>query len=98
MLHLHANGWYLLEAACSLRGIRALLLVDEKDHRPAIEIGYDLRKRSGDMPLSMLADYRDFVAKLDVHQLPGGVFYYVSGAPDADAVNRCMEKVREYRV
>ena len=98
VLHLHANGWYLLEAACSLRGIKALLLVDEKDHQPAIEIGFELRKRAGDMPLSMLADYHDFVAKLDAHQLPGGVFYYVSGAPDADAVNRCMEKVREYRM
>ena len=98
VLHLHANGWYLLEAACSLQGIQALLLVDEKDHRPAIEIGHELRKRAGDMPLSLLADYYDFAAKLDAHQLPGGVFYYVSGAPDACAVNRCMEKVRDFRV
>jgi hypothetical protein len=50
------------------------------------------------MPLSMLAGYQDFITKLDAHQLPGGTFYYVSGAPDADAVNRCMEKVRDYRV
>ena len=54
---------------------QALLLVDEKDHRPAIEIGFELRKRAGDMPLSMLADCEDFVAKLDSHRLPGGTFY-----------------------
>jgi hypothetical protein len=97
-LHLHANGWHQLEAACSLRGVKALLLVDEKDHRPALEIGHELRKRAGDMPLSMLASYRDFMVKLEAHALPGGTFYYVSGAPDADSANRCMEKVRGYRV
>jgi hypothetical protein len=98
VLHLHANGWYLLESACSLRGVKALLLVNEKDHPPATEIGLDLRKRAGDMPLSMMAEYADFVAKLDRHALPGGVFYYVTGAPDIDEANRCMEKVRGYRV
>lgn len=28
----------------------------------------------------------------------GGVFYNVTGAPNAAAANRCMEKVRAYRV
>jgi hypothetical protein len=98
VLHLHANGWHLLESACSLKGIKALLLVNEKDHSPATEIGLDLRKRAGDMPMSMMAEYPEFVARLDRHELPGGVFYTVTGAPDADAANRCMEKVRSYRV
>ena len=98
VLHLHANGWRLLESACSLKGIKALLLVNEKDHPPATEIGFELRKRAGDMPLSMMVDYPDFVARLARHDLPGGVFYYVTGAPDSDEANRCMEKVRSYRV
>jgi hypothetical protein len=98
VLHLHANGWYLLESACSLEGVKALLLVNEKDHPPATEIGFELRKRSGDMPLSMMAEYPDFLERLARHELPGGVFYYVTGAPDSDAANRCMEQVRAYRV
>jgi hypothetical protein len=98
VLHLHANGWHLLESACSLRGIKALLLVNEKDHPPATEIGLALRKRAGEMPLSMIAEYPDFVGRLARHALPGGVFYYVTGAPDIDAANRCMEEVRSYRL
>ena len=98
VLHLHANGWHQLEGACSLRGIKALLLVDEKGHRPALEMGRELRRRAGDMPLSMLANYRDFMVRLDAHELPGGTFFYVSGAPDVDTVSRCMEKVRAYRM
>jgi hypothetical protein len=98
VLHLHANGWYLLESACLLRGVKALLLVNEKDYPPATEIGFDLRERAGDMPLSMMAEYPDFVERLARHALTGGVFYYVSGAPDLDAANRCMEKVRSYRL
>ena len=98
VLHLHANGWYQLETACSLRGIKALLLVNELRYPPAIEIAWDLRRRSGEMPLSMAVDYVDFLAALHSHGLPGGVFYYVSGAPGIDAANRTMELVREYRV
>jgi hypothetical protein len=81
-----------------LQGIKAILLVNEKGHPPATEIAAELRKRAGDMPLSMMAEYPDFVSRLERHELPGGVFYYVTGAPDAGAANRCMEKVRGYRV
>jgi hypothetical protein len=96
VLHLHANGWHLLESACSLKGVKALLLVNEKGHPPATEIGFDLRKRAGDMPLSMMAQYPEFVDGLARHTLPGGVFYYITGAPDIDAANRCMDVVRSY--
>jgi hypothetical protein len=98
VLHLHANGWHQLEIACSLRGIKALLLVNELRCPPAIEIAWDLRRRAGDMPLSMVVEYGDFLPALRNHGLPGGVFYYVSGAPGIDAANRCMEQVRAYRV
>jgi len=97
VLHLHANGWYLLESACTLRGLKALLLVNEKDHIPAIEIVEELRERAGEIPLSVMVDYSTFKEKLEQHKLPGGVYYYVSGASDIDSVNRCMEHVRKYR-
>jgi hypothetical protein len=72
--------------------------VNEKDYPPAAEIGFDLRRRAGDMPLSMMAEYPDFVDRLARHALPGGVFYYVTGAPGTDEANRCMERVRRYRL
>ena len=98
VLHLHANGWYLLETACTLRGLKALLLVNEKDHTPAIEMIAELRERSGEIPLSIMVDYETFEEKLKQHTLPGGIFYYVSGASDIGTANRCMEQVRKYRI
>jgi hypothetical protein len=96
-LHLHANGWHLLEAGCSIKGVKAILLVNEKDHAPAIERIHELRKRAGTMPLSIHVEYGTFAQMLDSHTLPCGIFYYVSGAPGFDAANACMEKVRAYR-
>jgi hypothetical protein len=98
VLHLHANGWHLLEPACTLAGVKAILLINEKDHAPAIEQIKTLRKRAGDMPLSVMVDYGDFIQRLERHELAGGIFYYVSGVPDIDSANRWMEKVRRYRV
>ena len=43
------------------------------------------------------ADFDRFAQRLNEHRLPGGGFYQVSGAPDADTANRLMEKVRAYR-
>jgi len=97
VLHLHANGWYLLETACTIRGLKALLLVNEKDYTPAIEMIGELRERAGDIPLSIMVDYKTFDEKMKKHTLPGNVFYYVSGTPDIDTANRCMERVRKYR-
>jgi hypothetical protein len=57
-----------------------------------------LKQRVGDMPLTANANYDEFVEKLERHHLCGGVFYNVYGTPDIDAANRCMEKVRGYRV
>jgi hypothetical protein len=98
VLHLHANGWHLLEAACTMKGIRAILMVNEKDHVPALPQIQELRKRAGDMPLSIYVSYSEFAEAIQRHELAGGVFHYVSGVPDIDSANRCMEKVRSYRV
>lgn len=98
VLHLHGNGRHLLEAACSLRGLKAIYLADDRGFPLAVDIVQELRARAGDMPLVVRAGYDDFAAKLDRHELAGGVFYQVSNAPGADAANRCMEKVRAYKV
>jgi hypothetical protein len=96
-MHLHANGWHLLESICSLRGVKAILMVNEKGIPPAMQQLQSLRKRAGDMPLSVMVEYPEFIESLQRHKLAGGVFYMVSGAPDIDTANRLMEKVRAYR-
>jgi hypothetical protein len=97
VLHLHGNGRHLLEAVCSLRGLKAVFLGDDRGFPPAFEVLRELRVRSGDVPLVVQADFDAFREKLDRHQLSGGVFYQVKSAPDVDAANRCMAQVRAYR-
>jgi len=98
VLHLHGNGRHLLEAVCSLRGLRALSLEDDQGFPVAFDIRNELRSRAGDTPLTIATSFAAFTEKLNQHQLAGGVLYQVSGAPGIDEINRCMEKVRAYRV
>lgn len=98
VLHLHGNGRHLLEAVCSLKGLKAIFLGDDRGYPPAIDVLDELRTRAGDVPLVVQVDFASFAEKLDRQALLGGVFYQVQGAPHADAANRCMEKVRPYRV
>lgn len=97
VLHLHGNGRHLLETVCSLRGLKAICMGDDKGFPPAIDVARDLRRRAADVPLIIPADYPTFIEKLRRRELPGGVFYHVSGAPDPAAANRAMEAIRRYR-
>ena len=65
---------------------------------PAIDEMPGLRSRCGDVPLSCLVSYEDFVPRLERNALPGGVMYQVTQVPDADTANHLMERVREYQV
>jgi hypothetical protein len=98
VLHIHANGRHLTEALCTIEGLKAILMVDEKDYPPSFDILGEIKKTTGTMPISILCKYDEFITALEQHNLPGGIFFYVSGAEDANIVNRCMEKVRTYRV
>ena len=95
--HLHGNGRHLLEAVRSVKGLKALMLGDDRGYPPAIEALPALRPRAGDVPLVAHVEYPLFLEKLKRHELVGGVFYKVKGAPDASAANRTMEQVRAYR-
>jgi hypothetical protein len=97
VVHIHGNGRHLLEAVCTLRRLHAIYLGDDKGFPQAFDILPQLRARTGDIPLVLAVDYPRFLEKLNRHELVGGVFYKVSGAPDAAAANRLMEKVRAYR-
>lgn len=98
VLHIHGNGRHLLEAVSTIKGLKAIFLGDDRGFPEAFEVLPALRARTADVPLVVQVDLARFLDRLDRRQLPGGVFYKVSGAPDAETVNRVMEKVREYRV
>jgi len=97
IVHLHANGRHLLEAVSTLRGLVAVSALDDRGYASAFSLGRELKKRLGDVPLMLFAEYPDFLAALDRHTLPGGVLYRVRNVPGIDEANRCMERVREYR-
>lgn len=97
VLHIHGNGRHLLKAVSSLRGLKAVLLGDDKDIPTSFSVLAELKRRTGDLPLVVQAHFPDFVAALDGHRLPGGVLYKVGDVPDRDTANRLMDRVRAYR-
>jgi len=98
VLHIHGNGRHLLEAVCTLRGLKAIFLGDDRGFPAAFDVAADLKARAGTTPLVLQAPFEPFVRKLHAGQLPGGVLYKVDGAPDVATANRVMEEVRAYRV
>ena len=98
VLHLHGNGRHLLEAVRTLTALKAIFLGDDRGYPEAIEVLPALRARAADVPLVVQVDFPRFLDRLGRRQLPGGVLYKVTGAPNADAVNRTMEEVRAYRI
>ncbi|MFW6159161.1 MAG: hypothetical protein ACOC8E_07375 [Planctomycetota bacterium] len=96
-LHIHGNGRHLLQAVCSLRGLKAIYMGDDRGFPLAINVAGELKRRAGDVPLVIPAEFEAFRGKLERSELPAGVLYAVSDAPDVDAANRCMDDVRAYR-
>jgi hypothetical protein len=97
VIHIHANGRHLLEAASTLRGLKAILLADDLGFPSAFDIVDQLTARLDGMPACVFAPYESFVDRLRGHTLPGGVLYKVCRVPDVDSANRLMEEVRAYR-
>ncbi len=97
VLHLHANGRHLLAAIATINGLRAIYLGDDRGYPPAVDVLETLRPQAAGLPLVVHVPWARFVEKLRAHELPGGVLYHVSGAPDVDEANRLMEQVRAYR-
>jgi hypothetical protein len=97
VLHIHGNGRHLLQAASTLRGLKAILLLDDLHYPLAFDQLQQLLARTGDVPVSVFAPYEQFLDRLNRHTLPGGVLYQVTDVPDIASANRCMEKVRAYR-
>lgn len=96
VLHLHGNGRHLLEAVADLKGLKAVLLGDDKDYPPAFDVLPELRRKAGSVPLVVRAEFEDFRQALNESRLPSCVLYKVVGAKNIDAANRCMEQVLSY--
>jgi hypothetical protein len=97
IIHIHANGRHLLEAAATLRGLKAMLLADDVGFPTSFQIVDQLKARVGDMPIVLFAPYEPFIERLQGRTLPGGVLYRIADVPGVDAANALMEKVRAYR-
>ena len=97
VIHIHGNGRHLLAAAATLKGLKAILLLDDRGFPPAFDVLGELKPRVGDLPVAVSADYARFVERLERRELPGGVLYQVRNVPDVAAANRLMERVRAYR-
>lgn len=97
VLHIHGNGRHLLPAASSLRGLKAILLLDDRGWPAAFEVRNTLRSQSGEVPLSLYVEYPAFAEALRRRELPGGVLYQVRHVPDLATANRLMQAVRAYR-
>ena len=87
-----------MQAIASVKGLKGLILFDDKGFPRAFNVLDDLKTRTGDVPLIVSTGFREFAEKLQKHELPGGVLYNVYGVESAAVANRCMEKVRAYRV
>jgi hypothetical protein len=98
VVHLHGNGRHLLPAASSLKGLKAILLLDDRGFPSAFAALEELQPRASQVPLCVFADYHLFRERLERHELPGGVMYQVLNVPDHATANRCMEAVRAYRM
>jgi hypothetical protein len=98
VIHIHGNGRHLLQSAATLKGLKAVLLLDDVGFPQAFDVLAELKTRLGEVPVAVFADYRPFVERLSRRDLPGGVLYHVKNVPDVASANRLMEGVREYRL
>ena len=98
VVHIHGNGRHLLEAVGTIRGLKAVFLADDLHFPSAFSLLPELKRRLQGLPVVLNADFPDFVAALESHQLTGGVLYKVQHVPDARVANHLMDRVREYSV
>ncbi len=97
VVHIHGNGRHLLETAATIKGLKAILLLDDLGIPLAFDELPKFKTKTGGVPLTLFAEYNAFVERLENHDLPGGVIYEVKNVPSINVANRLMEKVRSYR-
>lgn len=96
VIHIHGNGRHLIDAVRTVRGLKALILLDDEGCPLAFDLLPEIKARTGDVPLVVKVEYASFVNALAKQQLPGGVFYKIQNAPDVASANRCADQARDY--
>ncbi len=98
VLHIHANGRHLLNAVSTIRGLKAVYLLDDLHYPSAFSVLEELKTRTGTLPVVVNAEFSEFAKALESHRLIGGVLYKVQHVPDADTANLLADRAREYRI
>ena len=96
VIHVHGNGRHLLEAASTMRGLKAMLLLDDRGFPKAFDVIGPLKARVGNMPVSLFAPYEAFLDRLAARPARRRVLSGAGTCPNVAAANRAMEQVREY--
>ncbi|MGI5899166.1 MAG: hypothetical protein ACOX8S_04490 [Christensenellales bacterium] len=97
VLHLHSNGHHLLESVRSLRGLKAIMLLEESTAPPPWQKVGELNEKAQGVPLVVSIPFDSFIQGMDKRSLPGGVLYHVIGAKSAKQANEAMRQALEYR-
>jgi hypothetical protein len=98
VIHIHGNGRHLIDVVCTVKGLKALALLDDEGFPLAFDLLPDIKKRTGDLPLIVKVDFDLFRRAFEGHLLPGGVFYKVQNVPDAATANHLARLVRAYQI
>jgi hypothetical protein len=98
VLHIHGNGRHLLPSVATVKGLKALSLLNDRGFPSAFSVLSEMKKCTGDLPLVVEAEFAEFSEALERRRLPGGVLYKVKSVPDCETASCWMEKVRAYRV
>ena len=96
VLHIHGNGRHLLRAVATIRGLKAICLLNDIGYPPAISELHRLKTQTGEMPLIVDVQFTEFADAYDRHALAGGTLYKVRSVPDAGEANRWMDRIRAY--
>ena len=95
-VHIHANGYYLVEKVSQLKGIKGMYLLDDPYNPRAFDQIDELDKARGTTPIVVTLTYDEFKTGLDNHILKGNIMYNVLDVPSVDEANDLMKKVYKY--
>jgi hypothetical protein len=97
--HIHSgNGQHLVPRVSKLKGLKMISFVDEEwNSFKAFQRLDEIHLERDTVSIGISMPCVIFEEKLKKHELPGNVFYTVTGVESGSVANRLMEKVRAYR-
>jgi hypothetical protein len=98
--HIHSgNGQHLIPLVSEVKGLKMIALIDEEwNSFKSFHRLEEIDKERREIPISISLPCEVFREKLIGHELPGNIFYNITGVSSIEEANRLMEQVRDYRV